>query len=117
MMTEITKWKVISRISYHWKQRNRIVKPGEMFLATEEEIPVELKRMIIPMEKLYTPTIVTRPTILVNPAPVKRPQYRLRRGEDSEGEFYDILDSNGKVVNEIKLNREEAGEMLRSLKA
>ena len=45
---------------------------------------------------------------------VDKIRYRIK--ERNGGEYWDVLDSNGKIINEQHLNRDEAFEMLKSLR-
>ena len=153
-MAEIVTWKVVSPTSYLWKERKRFMKPGEVFKATEDELPEGLKRVVVPIGRIQTqvtPKVVpvvkeveiVKPVVEVVPEPVVEPvvepvqvefkehvgkdypteeavpqvdKMRYRVKERNGGEYWDVLDSNGKIMNEQHLNRDEAFDMLKSLR-
>ena len=145
-MAEIVTWKVVSPTSYLWKERKRFMKPGEVFKATEDELPEGLKRVVVPIGRIQTqvtpkvvPVVkeveVVKPVIEVIPEPVQvefkehvgkdyptteavpqADKMRYRVKERNGGEYWDVLDSNGKIMNEQHLNRDEAFDMLKSLR-
>lgn len=98
------KYKVVSSRAYYWGKR--IMKPGQVFFAFERDLPEEFKLMIMEMD-----------------LPVKQPEvqessfrsatYRIK--ERKGGEYYDVIDSNGKKMNEKQLSKEEAEELVKKL--
>jgi hypothetical protein len=147
-MAEIVTWKVVSPTSYLWKERKRFMKPGEVFKATEDELPEGLKRVVVPIARIHilvpekpkiTPVVkeveVVKPVVEVIPEPVQvefkehvgkdyptveavpqADKMRYRVKERNGGEYWDVLDSNGKIMNEQHLDRDEAFDMLKSLR-
>jgi hypothetical protein len=118
------RWKVVSSRPYRWG-RHRMMKPGQVFTATVEEIPADFMPMIIALDKVpvvprvaealpvEVPIIIEGLTTEI-PKVVEKPvTYRIK----PRGDYFDILDSKGKKINEQKLSEDEALDMLNKLKA
>ena len=85
----------------------KIIKPTQKFRARPNEIPEAFRDTVIPLDKVP-------PTPEEIAPDVEEPTYDLKhRG----GGWYDIIDSNGKTLNEKALKQEEAEELIESLKA
>ena len=82
----------------------RIIKPGQVFDAFEDEIPVAFRDVIVPLE-----AIPVKEETPVEPAP---PEYTLKH---RSGGYYWIIDSNGKVMNEEALKKPEAEAFIADL--
>ena len=84
----------------------KIIKPGQVFSATPEQIPVAFKDLIMPLEQVRLkdePVIV--PAKLV---------YELKpRGKSKS--LFDVVDKNGKVLNEKALTKEVAQNLIDDL--
>lgn len=83
----------------------RIIKPGEVFYAKEEDIPAAFRNTIRPLEAI----------VHKEPAPVKKavtPKYRVVPSIESkeEEELFDVINSRGKKMNEVPLDKETAEE-------
>lgn len=88
--------------------RYRIIKPGEVFLARLDEIPEKFRDTIIPVDGENYKTVKEQ-IEAEKPVPV---EYTLKhRG----GGWFNVLDKNGKQVNEKALKREAAKELISSL--
>jgi hypothetical protein len=80
----------------------KIIKPGQVFAAYPNEIPPEFLDTIVPLEK-----IPEAPTPEEVPVEVTQPAYELKhRG----GGYYDIVDANGKQMNEVAIKGKDAAE-------
>lgn len=100
-MGEKRKWKRLGNKSFRMAN-GRIIKPGQIFEATEEEIPKAFRDLIVLAEPAPP-----EPSLSVSSA-----GYQIRhRGSN----WYDILDPQGKVVNEKALRQDEARKMLDDL--
>jgi hypothetical protein len=102
------RWKKEGRGVFRLK--NHIYRPGEIFWARPDEISPQFRDLIKPVD-------VEAETILAS-APVKeelviKPAYSKVKRESSN--FWDILDGEGKQVNEKALREEQADEYLESL--
>jgi hypothetical protein len=132
-MEKLLTWKCVSDHSYLWKERKKMIKPGQIFTALEKDLPKELQTMVIPVSSTSSvdapvaQRIYDRVVNFVKPSepieipkteepkpPVGSTYYRLK--ERNGGEYWDVLDSNGKIVNEQQLTKEDAIEMIRSLR-
>ncbi len=88
--------------------KGRIIKPNEKFQAYEHEIPKSFRDVIIPLQ--------TIPSTTKSPAPEVKgvdPVYTVKaRGK---GGWYDVVDANGKVLNEKALKKEVAEKLVQDL--
>jgi hypothetical protein len=84
----------------------RMIKPGQIFKARPEEIPVAFKDLIIPLEQVRLkdePVIVAAKLV-----------YELKpRGKSKS--LFDVVDKNGKVLNEKALTKEVAQNLIDDL--
>jgi len=98
------RWKKTGRGSFRFQ--GRIIKPGETFLATPEQIPAAFRDIVYPLdsvkEKEAAPLKVTKSVYEVKP-----------RGK-SKSQF-DVVDGNGKVLNEKVLSKELAEKLVSDL--
>jgi hypothetical protein len=90
-------------------RKNQIIKPGERFSAFPEEIPQAFRDVIIPLGDL--PAQVSSVKIKAEPL-----VYTLHPTEDN-GETFDILDSKGKKINELPLDKETAESLIKDLQS
>jgi hypothetical protein len=82
----------------------RLIKGEEIFLAAEKEIPMAFRDVIKPIEP-----IPSEPEIVIDPIKVI---YSLKhRGAG----LYNVVNQNGKVLNEKGLVKEDAEEFIRNL--
>lgn len=85
---------------------NKIIKPGEKFRARPEDIPRAFRDLCIPMEN-------------VKEAPVKKIEvvesvYKLQpRGTNKQ--WWDVVDANGKVMNEKAMKKDIAEKLISDL--
>jgi hypothetical protein len=100
-MTTPIKWKKIGSGGFLFN--NRYIKPGQIFSASLEEIPVAFRDVIVPMEELPADRLLS-PT---------SSNYKM---VEIEGEgTYNIVDIHGKTLNEVPLEYEEATNFLKAL--
>lgn len=85
---------------------HRIIKPGQIFQAFEYEIRPAFRDTIKLIEKLPE---AERDLII----PAIKPVYSLRK---RGGQWWDVIDANGKVINTKALKKEDAEEIIKSLK-
>src|SRR5512133_1044144 len=113
-MADILTWQIISERAYRWG--NRLMKPGQIFKALEEDMPDELKKVSIlvnPIKEKATPVPSSFPPQDMGNIPTPAP-YRIK----SRGDHFDIVDLKGKRVNEQPfLTEEEAIDTLGKLLA
>ncbi len=86
-------------------RKNEIIKPGQTFLAYVDEIPQPFRDILIPMEE-----IVETP----EPTKIAAIKYSLIPTENNP-ELFNILDSEGKVMNEKPLKESIAKRLLQDL--
>lgn len=84
----------------------RMIKPGQTFRAKLEEIPLAFRDLVIPLE-----SIEEKPT---SPLEVVKPVYTLKpRGKSKS--LFDVVDGNGKVLNEKALQKNVAENLIEDL--
>jgi hypothetical protein len=124
------RWKVVSSRAWYWGKK--IMKPGQIFSAPESAIPIEFRLTVIPLdvtlnmpEKEESQSIPPPEVDLSMDKPVI---YRMNEREDkhmemdaegkiiSHGFYYDVISSEGKVINEQPLTKEQAKTMIKKLK-
>ena len=81
----------------------KIIKPGQTFRAHPDAIPEAFKDLIIPLEKVIAKD---EPPIVVNKA-----TYNIvSRGKSKT--WFDVVDGNGKILNEKALSKETAQKLI-----
>lgn len=85
---------------------NKIIKPGQEFWAFEEEIPLAFRDVIKPLSDL--------PKTKVEKVEAKPLEFTLKRRSETSP-WWDIIDLNGKKVNEKALRLEEANKRIDEL--
>jgi len=96
----ILRWK---KLSGSLRLPNRIIKQNEIFLARRSELPKAFMSTIMLLDE--TPVSAKRKVI-------KTPVYSLSKRDDG---FFNIVDSNGKVLNENPLKEDAAKVLLENL--
>jgi len=87
----------------------RVIKPNQRFMASPDQIPESFKDLIKPVEAFTEDQLPE----VVETTPLK---YELQqRGET--GPWWDIVDSQGKVVNEKALRLDAANKFITELLA
>ena len=96
------RWKKLGGGSFRTRN-GRIIKPNQVFEASVEEIPKGFRDVVVPLEALPQD----------KPLEVPPGNYQLRsRGAG----WYDIIDAQGKVVNENALRQDGARKLLEDLR-
>ena len=103
---EPIKWKVTSSKAFHMNRK--IMKPNQIVTLKEEDIPEEYRRYFESADKKEEDT--STPTLKRKDLP-----YYISKVEDVEGDFYNVENSKGKVVNDMPLTNEQAKDLLKSL--
>jgi len=89
--------------------RKKMIKPGQLFSAKLEEIPMNFRDIIVPADGAELKAAET----VFETVDVAKLEYTISpRG----GNWFDVLDSNGKQVNEKSLRKDAAEELISSLK-
>lgn len=129
----VIRWKVVSSQAWYWGKK--IMKPGQIFSAPESAIPIQNRLAVIPLDTIPDIPDTSEKEI---PATIPPPEvdlsadrpvvYHMKEREDkhmemdaeghiiNHGSYYDIISSEGKVVNEQPLTREQAKLMIKKLK-
>jgi len=94
-----------------FRLKNHIYRPGEIFWAHPNEISLQFRDLIKPVDGL--PADVTSETMPVKEELVIKPAYTKVKRDSSN--FWDIFDGEGKQVNEKALREEQADDYLESL--
>jgi len=88
----------------------RLVKAGDTFWATLEEIPVPFRDTIVPANQEAVDRVQGTP-----PEKIKVEKLLYTKSKRDNSQWWDIFDPQGKVVNEKALREEQADEYLKSL--
>lgn len=89
--------------------KNRIIKPNEVFQATEDEIPLAFRDNIVSVD---SPGVI--PKKATKPKPVVNVEFTKKERENSKG-WWDVFDQNDKKVNENALREDEADSLIAKL--
>lgn len=98
------KWKKIGGGALRLK--NRIIKPGQIFSARADEIPKAFLDTCIPLDEV--------PVVPESPAIILKNEYKIVLKGKSKF-LYDVVDDNGKVINEKGLTKEVAENLVKDL--
>lgn len=91
-----------------FRLHGKIIKPGQVFLARPNEIPKAFKDVLVPQEPLPE-NISVEEQIVKASLPEYSLQERNRKG------WFDIVNKDGKKLNEKALKEEEANQLLKDL--
>lgn len=86
---------------------NRIIKPGQVFIARMEEIPKAFMNTILVMEQVSGPV---KKGVQLSKAP--KPIYTKQITKNG---LYNIVDKNGKILNEQPMTEKDADDTIRKL--
>jgi hypothetical protein len=100
-MSAKIKWKMLGKNSFRMSN-GRIIKPNEIFEANEAEIPLAFRDLIVLAGPIPEP-----PALEVAPGGYSV----MSRGPG----WYDVVDAQGKVVNEGALRQADAQKLLEDL--
>lgn len=93
-----------------FRLKNHIYRPGEIFWARPDEISLQFRDLIKPVDPN---DLEKKESTVVDEELVVKPAYTKVKRETSN--FWDIFDGNGKQVNEKALREEQADDYLQSL--
>jgi len=85
------------------RYQGKIIKPGQHFMADPKLLPSAFMDVIQPVEKG------------VPPQREEAPKSKFTAVSHSSGGWYDVVDENGKVVNEKALRHQAALDLIKSL--
>ena len=116
--TKVIRWKKVGGGSLRFK--GRIIKPGQIFKASLDEIPQAFRDVVIPQESI--PGDVSAPGAIMPEIKAVVVEYKLKPRENGikleqrgKGPWYDVVDSDDKVLNDKALKRIEAKELFDDL--
>lgn len=89
----------------------QIIKPGQVFWAFPEEIPAAFRDQVVPVDQTEAKKLEPTPDAEI---PAAEPLYTIKARTEG-GTWYDIVDGNGKVLNEKALHKDKAEKYLKSL--
>lgn len=90
---------------------NRIIKPGDIFWASPNEIPKAFRDQVVPLNPEDLKKGESKPAEEIVPE-VKVTYFKKKRPDSEE---FDIIDAQGKRVNSRPLSEERADTYLKSL--
>jgi hypothetical protein len=87
----------------------RIIKPNEKFQASPEDIKPAFRDLVVPLEDV--------PEIAGNKVPtVIKSEYKLQpRGKSNT--WFDVVDKNGKVLNDKGMQKDKAEKLIKDLES
>lgn len=88
---------------------NRIIKPGEVFLAKLDEIPTGFHDVIVCLDKIPKKEQQTKEEKELTQT---EPLFTLH---DKGGNWYDVINPEGKAINDKSLRRADAEELMEAL--
>jgi len=101
-------WKKVGGGSLRFN--GRIIKPGQTFKARASEISPTFRDVIIPLEGIPGGAAPGQPAPVIKADPV---EYKLKaRGS---GGWFDVVDINGKKINEKALKEDTANKLIKDL--
>ena len=110
-------WKKIGGGSL--RLNGKIIKPGQVFKAVESEIPTAFRDCIVPAADAPKGTgkaFMPKKTKTKGNAPVIQPVEVVYTAKArGSGGWYDVVDSNGKALNEKALKKDIADKLVRDL--
>ena len=106
---QVIKWKKTGGGSLRFN--GRIIKPGQIFKAKASEISPNFRDVVIPLETI--PGDVVVPTI-PDPA-IKAVEVEYKLKSRGSGGWFDVIDKNGKALNEKALKKDIAEKLIKDL--
>ena len=104
------RWKKTGGGSFRMRS-GKIIKPGQIFTATEDEIPVAFRNVIIPLDTLPNQEQVVEEDV---PIKVVATEYKvIPRGKSKT--WFDVVNAQGKVLNEKALHEEDAKKLVTAI--
>lgn len=103
-------WRKIGGGSFRFK--GAIIKPNQKFVAAPSEIPKAFRDLLIPLEDLPPREEVDTPAPV--PKKVIQPSFTIRPRGNSKT-WFDIINSEGKVLNEKALKKDDAEAFINDL--
>ena len=108
-MEKVITWKKVGGGSLRFN--GQIIKPGQTFKARDSEISPTFRDVIIPLEAI--PGVAPDPGRPAKVITADVVEYKLNaRGT---GGWYDVVDVNGKVLNEKALKKDVAEKLIKDL--
>jgi hypothetical protein len=99
------RWKKVG--GGHFMFNGRIIKPGQVFTAREDQISKNFRDLCVPLDEL--PSAAPPP-----PLEIVKLVYTVQpRGKSNT--WYDVVDARGKVVNEKGMAKEKAEALAHDL--
>ncbi len=106
---KVIKWKKVGGGSLRFD--GRIIKPGQIFEASAAAIPAGFRDVVIPLESIPGDTSSPKPP-KIDAKPIEV-EYKLKsRGS---GGWFDVVDKNGKTLNEKALKKDIAEKLIKDL--
>ena len=90
--------------------RVQIIKPGQEFMAKEEEIPVTFRDVIVPVNPVVAAK--KKQEVEEKAAEAAKPKYFLK---EKGGNWWDVVNADGKVQNEKSLRKADAEKLIEDL--
>jgi hypothetical protein len=111
------RWKKLGGGSFRIQKRNgnaKIIKPGEIFRAWPDEIPSGFRDLCKPLDGDVVWENGGKSGKKAQPIPGVKSVYHLSPRDD-DSSLFDILNPEGKVLNEVPLEEEVAKQLIADL--
>lgn len=106
-VSDVIRWKKMGGGAF--MLNGRLIKPGQVFTARVDQIPKSFRDVCVPLDSIPEPPAP-------EPIEVKPSAYTVKARGDSKL-WFDVVDSNGKVINEKALKKEAAEQFAKDLSA
>ncbi len=107
-------WKKVGGGSFHANIGGRvmIIKPNQEFYAREDEIPMGFRDLVVPVDPVAVAKKKTEEEVKVEKEVLSKPKFFLK---EKGGNWWDVVNEEGKVINEKSLRKAAAEELVKSL--
>jgi len=106
--SKVIKWQKTGGGSFRMGNK-KLIKPGQIFSATIEEIPIAFRDVVKPVDGKDVLVTVDAAALIKTAPELKYYVKHVNSG------WYNVEDVNGKVMNDKKLRQEAAEGLLKSL--
>lgn len=103
------RWKKIGGGSFRMAS-GKIIKPGQVFTAREDEIPTAFRNVVVPLDVTLVSPVEAEPEVVK----VAKAEYTVVSRKSSKS-WFDVVNAEGKVLNEKALKKEQAEELVKTL--
>jgi len=121
-LTQSTNKGIMEEKKYRWKKlgggslrlKGQIIKPGQIFTASEKEIPPAFRNQVQSLDGLPSVTNKVIPSIVaVKTTYIMKPSEKGKiQPHGNSKTWFDVVDLDGKILNEKGLSKDDAANLL-----